>query len=90
MLKQTDGAIITSIKEFFYNILDFRKNSIFDIGVGVDDVIYKNRLILINTETTSFNSHLSCKVINKIGVVSLINIYRSVYPPKHSYILQVF
>ena len=39
-LKQTDGTIITSIKEFSYNILALRQNRSIDIGCGVA-VIYK-------------------------------------------------
>ena len=58
-----DSAIITSVKEFGYNILAFREKRNNGIG-GCVAVIYKISLVLPNTKTNSFNSfeHLKYKV----------------------------
>ena len=51
-LKQTEGAIVTSIKAVGYNIRAFIQNININKG-GEVDVLYKNNLILSNKKLTT-------------------------------------
>ena len=90
-LRKSDGHLITEIKEYGYNVIQYRKPRKLDLGGGVM-LIYKDNINIKNTKTVHYKSfeHMQCKVNTEQGSINFINIYRPEYSSKNRFTVKKF
>ena len=91
-IRKCDGAIITNVKEYGYNIQTFRKKVKLEWGGGVCIIARKQlkiNYIKCNVNYKTFE-HLACKVITDTGTILVINVYRRGYSATNKFTVTQF
>ena len=91
-IRKCDGAILTKIKEYGYDIVTYRKKVKLEWGGGVAIILRKDLKVNHIKGKSNFKTfeHITCKVITETGPILLINMYRRGYSNTNKFTVKQF
>ena len=91
-IRKCDGAVLTEVREYGYDIVTYRKAVKLEWGGGVAVIFRKD--LKVNKIKCSINfktfEHVTCKVITESGPVLIVNVYRRGYSMTNKFTVTQF
>ena len=91
-IRKCDGAVLTEVREYGYDIVTYRKAVKLEWGGGVAVIFRKD--LKVNKIKCSINfktfEHVTCKVITDSGPVLIVNVYRRGYSMTNKFTVTQF